>query len=103
MTSAAVLRYDLTAQSQLQQRFVTELQAIHAPHDYAAGYARFTRLVQQTVSASRLANQELVADHISEVRALLPKINRLANQALNLGDTLGFQSCDAIVFPSSNG
>ena len=44
MTSAAVLRYDLTAQSQRQQRFVTELQAIHAPHDYAADYARFTRL-----------------------------------------------------------
>jgi hypothetical protein len=103
LTSIAVLRQDLASQAQLQERFVGKLHSIHAPRQYAADYARFTRLVSETVSDSQLAGRELEAGQVAQVRALLPRINRLANQALNLGDTLGFQSCDAIVFPSGNG
>ena len=99
----AVLRHDLAAQAQLQLQFVAELQAIHATHQYSADYARFTHLIQRTVSASQLAGQELEAGRIAQVRALLPSINRLANQALSLGDKLGFESCDAFVFPNGNG
>jgi hypothetical protein len=103
LTSLAVLRQDLASQAELQQRFVAKLHSIHAPRQYATDYAHFTNLVSETVSDSKFAGRQLEAGQVAQVRALLPKINRLADQALNLGDKLGFQSCDSIVFPSGNG
>ena len=98
-TTVAIAQSDFNRELGVDSEFLKRLRAIHAPHPLAASFAHFISLSQTQLNLLAPFFYAVKSRDLAEIRRILPEAERIDLRASKISDSLGMESCDAIVFP----
>jgi hypothetical protein len=98
-STVAIAQSDFNRELQYDSDFINRLRSIHAPHPLAGSFAHFISLSQTELKLLSPFFYALKSRDLPEIRRILTKAERIVVRAANISDSLGMESCDAIVFP----
>ena len=103
VTSAAALHQDVESVLGLDQTFLAQLRAIHAPGKLAAPFRQSIDKLQAAVNDFQTTIEEIQAGDAKAALGHYKRAARLANSGSNELNAIGVQECNAVVVPGGGG